>query len=77
MVLEGETLAEAGTHARALAARDNLVFVHPYEDPLIIAGQGTVGAGDAARRVPDLDMLVVPVGGGGLIAGMRHRGARR
>src|SRR3954468_16105694 len=40
--LEGETLAESATHAHALAKRDNLVFVHPYEDPLIMAGQGTV-----------------------------------
>ena len=67
VVLEGETLFEAGKHARELAARDNLVFVHPYEDPLIIAGQGTVGARDARggagprraggagrRRRPDL-----------------------
>src|SRR5687768_16404155 len=43
VVLEGENLFEAGKHARELAARDDLVFVHPYEDPLIIAGQGTVG----------------------------------
>src|SRR3954447_8759642 len=43
VVLEGESLAEAGTHARELAKRENLVFLHPYEDPLIITGQGTVG----------------------------------
>src|SRR5918994_465641 len=42
VVLEGDNLFEAGKHARALAARDNLVFVHPYENPLVIAGQGTV-----------------------------------
>jgi threonine dehydratase len=69
VVLEGENLFEAGKHARALAARDNLVFVHPYEDPLIIAGQGTVGL-EMLEAVPDLDILVVPVGGGGLISGM-------
>ena len=69
VVLEGENLFEAGKHARALAARDNLVFVHPYEDPLIIAGQGTVGL-EMLEAVPDLDVLVVPVGGGGLISGM-------
>jgi threonine dehydratase len=67
--LEGENLYEAGRHARALAARDNLVFVHPYEDPLIIAGQGTVAL-EMLEAVPELDMLVVPVGGGGLISGM-------
>ena len=69
VVLEGENLFEAGKHARALAARDNLVFVHPYEDPLIIAGQGTVAL-EMLEALPDLEMLVVPVGGGGLISGM-------
>src|SRR5256885_5068364 len=69
VVLEGESLAEAGAHARELAKRDNLVFVHPYEDPLIIAGQGTVGL-EMLESVPDLDVLVVPVGGAGLIAGI-------
>jgi threonine dehydratase len=69
VVLEGENLFEAGKHARDLAARENLVFVHPYEDPLIIAGQGTVGL-EMLEAVPDLDMLIVPVGGGGLISGV-------
>ena len=69
VVLEGENLFEAGKHARALAARDNLVFVHPYEDPLIIAGQGTVGL-EMLEAVPELEVLVVPVGGGGLISGI-------
>jgi threonine dehydratase len=69
VVLEGDNLFEAGKHARSLAARDNLVFVHPYEDRLIIAGQGTVGL-EMLAAVPDLDMLVVPVGGGGLISGI-------
>ena len=69
VVLEGENLFEAGKHARALAARDNLVFVHPYEDPLIIAGQGTVGL-EMLTQAPELDVVVVPVGGGGLIAGI-------
>ena len=69
VVLEGENLFEAGKHARALAARDDLVFVHPYEDPLIIAGQGTVAL-EMLAAVPDLELLVVPVGGGGLISGI-------
>jgi len=67
--LEGESLHEAGAHARELAKRDNLVFVHPYEDPLVIAGQGTVGL-EMLEAVPELDVLVVPVGGGGLISGI-------
>jgi threonine dehydratase len=69
VVLEGENLFEAGKHARELAARQNLVFVHPYEDPLVIAGQGTVAL-EMLQAVPDLDLFVVPVGGGGLISGM-------
>src|SRR5205823_10863453 len=69
VVLEGETLADAARHAHALAARDGLVFVHPYEDELIIAGQGTVGL-EMLEAVPALDVLAVPIGGGGLIAGI-------
>jgi threonine dehydratase len=69
VVLEGANLFEAGRHARELAAGDDLVFVHPYEDPLVIAGQGTVAL-EMLDAIPDLDVLVVPVGGGGLISGM-------
>jgi threonine dehydratase len=69
VVLEGDSLHAAGAHARQLAARDHLVFVHPYEDPLIIAGQGTIGL-EMLEAMPDLEVLVVPVGGGGLIAGI-------
>jgi threonine dehydratase len=69
VLLEGDNLFESGKHARALAAKDDLVFVHPYEDPLIIAGQGTVGL-EMLEAMPDLEVLVVPVGGGGLISGM-------
>jgi len=69
VLLEGDNLFEAGKHARMLAERGNLVFVHPYEDPLIIAGQGTVGL-EMLTAVPDLDVVAVPVGGGGLISGI-------
>ncbi len=69
VLLEGESLAEAGAHAHELARKDNLVFVHPYEDALVIAGQGTVGL-EMLQAIPALDVLVVPVGGGGLIAGI-------
>ena len=69
VLLEGESLQEAGNHARALAARERLVFVHPYEDPLVIAGQGTVGL-EMLEQVEGLEVLVVPVGGGGLISGI-------
>ncbi len=69
VVLHGESLHEAAAHAREIAAREHLVFVHPYEDPLIIAGQGTVALEMLEQR-PDLEVLVVPVGGGGLISGI-------
>ena len=69
VVLEGDSLHEAGRHAMQRAKRDNLVFVHPYEDPLIIAGQGTIGL-ELMAAVPDLEVLVVPIGGGGLISGI-------
>ncbi|HUQ26579.1 MAG TPA: threonine ammonia-lyase [Burkholderiales bacterium] len=69
VMLEGDSLHEAGRHAMERAKRDNLVFVHPYEDPLIIAGQGTAGL-EMMEAVPDLEVLVVPIGGGGLISGI-------
>jgi threonine dehydratase len=69
VVLEGETLAQAAEHAQALAAREGLTFVHPYDDAAVIAGQGTVAL-EMLESVPALDVLVVPVGGGGLIAGI-------
>jgi len=68
VVLCGETLMEAQVRAQTIAAERNLVWVHPYDDPRIIAGQGTI-AMEMLEEVPDLDVLVVPIGGGGLIAG--------
>jgi len=69
VVLHGDLLDEARAHAMALAKRDGLVFVHPYDDEAIVAGQGTVGL-EMLKAEPGLDVLVVAVGGGGLIAGM-------
>lgn len=69
VVLYGDTLDESRTHALRLAEGEGLVFVHPYDDEAIVAGQGTVGL-EMLRAVPDLDMLVIAVGGGGLIAGV-------
>ena len=68
VVLAGETVADAQTRAQELARERSLVFVHPYDDALIIAGQGTIAL-ELLEDVPDLDVLVVPIGGGGLIAG--------
>ncbi|MGB6909492.1 MAG: threonine ammonia-lyase [Methyloceanibacter sp.] len=68
VVLSGEGLSEAQTRAEEIAAERGLVLVHPYDDPHIIAGQGTIAL-EVLADVPDLDTIVVPVGGGGLIAG--------
>jgi threonine dehydratase len=68
VVLHGEMLAEAAAHAHHLADEEGLVFIHPYDDPGIIAGQGTLAL-EFLQDFPDLDALVVPVGGGGLISG--------
>ena len=67
--LEGNSLAEAASYARTLAETEKLVFVHPYDDAAVIAGQGSVALEILEDR-PDIECLVVPVGGGGLIAGM-------
>jgi threonine dehydratase len=69
VVLHGDDFDAAREHALALAAREGLTFVHPYDDPLVIAGQGTIGQ-EMLRQQPDLDVLVVAVGGGGLISGI-------
>lgn len=68
VVLHGETLAEAAEHAQKLAAEEGLVFVHPYDDEAVMAGQGTLAL-ELLTDFPDLDMLAIPVGGGGLAAG--------
>jgi threonine dehydratase len=68
VVLDGETLSECHDRVAAIIAERQLVLVHPYDDPAIIAGQGTIAL-EMLDEVPDLDMLVIPIGGGGLIAG--------
>jgi threonine dehydratase len=68
VVLVGETLAESAAHAHELAASQSLVFIHPYDDPGIIAGQGTLAL-EMLQDAPDLDALIIPTGGGGLLAG--------
>ena len=68
VILDGETIAEAQRRAEAIAAKQDLVWVHPYDDPKIIAGQGTIAL-EMLEDAPGLDVLVVPIGGGGLVAG--------
>jgi threonine dehydratase len=69
VLVEGATLEEAAQFAVAEGERRGLVFIHPYDDPWIIAGQGTIAL-ELLEAVPDLDTLVVPIGGGGLISGI-------
>jgi len=68
VVLDGETIADAQLRAEALARERGLTFVHPYDDPKVIAGQGTIAL-EMLEDDPELDLIVLPVGGGGLIAG--------
>jgi threonine dehydratase len=69
VILHGETLDEAFAEAERVMAAEGLTFVHPFDEPDIIAGQGTVAL-ELLEDAPDLDVLVVPIGGGGLISGI-------
>ena len=70
VILHGDSYDQASTHAAAMAAAERLVYVPPYDDVDVIAGQGTIGM-EIVRQYPgDLDSIFVPVGGGGLIAGI-------
>ncbi|PAV69734.1 hypothetical protein WR25_06798 [Diploscapter pachys] len=68
VVLEGDTFDAAYAHARVLEAECGFTFVHPFDDPRVIAGQGTVAV-EMLEDVPSLDTLLIPIGGGGLISG--------
>jgi threonine dehydratase len=69
VILRGADLAEARAHADELAAEKHLTYIHGFDDPAVIAGQGTLGL-EVAQQVPQVDAIVVPIGGGGLIAGV-------
>ncbi|MCW9023628.1 MAG: threonine ammonia-lyase, biosynthetic [Gammaproteobacteria bacterium] len=69
VILHGNTYDEAYEHARELASKRGLTFIHPYDDPLVIAGQGTI-AMEIMHQQNDIDAVFVPVGGGGLISGI-------
>src|SRR5437879_11919415 len=68
VVLDGEDISQAQARAAAIAKERNFTWVHPYDDPAVIAGQGTIAL-EMLEEVPDLEVLVIPIGGGGLIAG--------
>jgi threonine dehydratase len=69
VILHGENVEEAAAFAREHGRERGLTFIHPYDDPLVIAGQGTVAL-EMLGSTPEIDTLVVPIGGGGLISGM-------
>ena len=69
VLLDGEGVSEAQARAEAEAKAQGLIWVHPYDDPAVIAGQGTIAL-EMLEEVPDLDTLVIPIGGGGLISGI-------
>ncbi|MCE5361047.1 threonine ammonia-lyase, biosynthetic [Candidatus Igneacidithiobacillus taiwanensis] len=70
VVLFGDSYSDAQAHCQQLIAETGMVFIHPFDDPLVIAGQGTVGAEILRQRGTGLDAVFVPVGGGGLISGV-------
>ena len=69
VLLDGETVSEAQVRAENEARKRGLIWVHPYDDPHVIAGQGTIAL-EMLEEVADLDVLVIPIGGGGLISGI-------
>jgi len=79
VVLHGHIWDEANEKARELAARDGLTYIHPFDDPQLVAGQGTLGL-EVYEDLPEVDVAVVPIGGGGLISGvsmaLRHMNPR-
>lgn len=70
VILHGDSYHEASEHAHALAKSKKLTYVHPYDDPLVIAGQGTIGMEILRQHQHPIDAIFVPIGGGGLIAGI-------
>ena len=82
VVFSGDTYDDAYAHARQLEQQQQLTFIHPFDDPAVIAGQGTIGAEILAQAGHHIDAVFVPIGGGGLIAGiatsikLQHPGIR-
>ena len=69
VILEGNSFDEAYQYSKALAEDESLIYIHPFQDPFVIAGQGTIGI-EILDTLEELDMVLVPVGGGGLISGI-------
>ena len=73
VILEGNNYEEARQHANRLVQEQGLTLIHGFDDPAVIAGQGTLGL-EVLEQVPDLDAIIVPIGGAGLIAGAESQG---
>ena len=69
VVLKGEIYDDAFEYAKELESKEGFTFVHPYQDPWVVAGQGTIGL-EILQQLPDVDSIIVPIGGGGLISGI-------
>jgi len=69
VVLHGDNYSEAAAHCAVLVEKSGMTFVHPFDDPLVIAGQGTIGH-ELVQQCPEMDAVFVPIGGGGLIGGI-------
>src|SRR5205814_5098789 len=69
VVLHGANYDEAYEEARRICAAANMTFIHPFDDPAVMAGQGTIGL-EMMEQIPGLEAVVVPIGGGGLIGGI-------
>ncbi|AEP36035.1 threonine ammonia-lyase, biosynthetic [Taylorella asinigenitalis] len=70
VVLHGESYTETQTHAKKLCKEQNLTFIHPFDDPYVIAGQGTIAMEIMRQTTPDIEAIFCPIGGGGLISGI-------
>ncbi len=70
VVLHGDTYDDAYAHAKEIEAQESLTFIHPFDDPMVIAGQGTIGKEILEQAHGPIDAIFVPIGGGGLIAGI-------
>jgi threonine dehydratase len=69
VILHGANYDEAYEEARRICTAENMTFIHPFDDPVVMAGQGTIGL-ELLEQVPDLEAVVVPIGGGGLVGGI-------
>src|SRR5207253_10600637 len=69
VILHGDVFDEAHTEALRIAREEGLTYVHPFDDPMVMAGQGTLAL-EVLEAAPEIDTLVVPIGGGGLISGV-------